>query len=86
MLSLGTYASTVINLTMKTKHLQKKAEKRKVTRSLKHKKINEQSDVKRTLRRRVEYILTDVLKNNAKDGEKVSELKKFRSEIRQILS
>jgi len=71
---------------VKTKHLQKKAEKRKVTRSLKHKKINEQSDVKRTLRRRVEYILTDVLKNNAKDGEKVSELKKFRSEIRQILS
>ena len=62
---------------MKTKHLQKKAEKRKVTRSLKHKKINEQSDVKRTLRRRVEYILTDVLKNNAKDGEKVSELKKI---------
>ena len=71
---------------MKTKHLQKKAEKRKVTRSLKHKKINEQSDVKRTLRRRVEYILTDVLKNNAKDGEKVSELKKCRSKILQILS
>lgn len=71
---------------MKTKHLQKKAEKRKVTRSLKHKKISEQSDIKRMLRRRVDHILTDALKNNAKDGEKVNELKKFRSEIRQILS
>jgi len=71
---------------VKTKHLQKKAEKRKITRSLKHKKNSEQSEIKRTLRRRVEYILTDVLKNNAKDGEKVSELKKCRSKILQILS
>ena len=71
---------------MKTKHLQKKAEKRKVTRSLKHKKISEQRDVKSMLRRRVDYILTDALKNNAKDGEKINELKKFRSKIRQILS
>ena len=71
---------------MKTKHLQKKAEKRKVTRSLKHKKISEQRDIKSMLRRRVDHILTDALKNNAKDGEKINELKKFRSEIRQILS
>ena len=71
---------------MKTKHLQKKAEKRKVTRSLKHKKISEQSEIKRTLRRRVEYILTDVLKNNAKDGKQVSEIKEYRSKIRQLLS
>ncbi len=71
---------------MKTKHLQKKAEKRKLTRSLKHKKISEQRDVKSMLRRRVDYILTDALKNNAKDGEKINELKKFRSKIRQILS
>ena len=71
---------------MKTKHLQKKAEKRKLTRSLKHKKISEQSEIKRTLRRRVEYILTDVLKNNAKDGKQVSEIKEYRSKIRQMLS
>jgi len=71
---------------MKTKHLQKKAEKRKLTRSLKHKKISEQSEIKRTLRRRVEYILTDVLKNNAKDGKQVSEIKEYRSKIRQLLS
>ena len=71
---------------MKTKHLQKKAEKRKVTRSLKHEKIRKQRDIKSMLRRRVDHILTDALKNNAKDGEKINELKKFRSEIRQILS
>ena len=71
---------------MKTKHLQKKAEKRKLTRSLKHEKIRKQRDIKSMLRRRVDHILTDALKNNAKDGEKINELKKFRSEIRQILS
>ena len=71
---------------MKTKHLQKKAEKRKVTRSLKHKKISEQRDIKSMLRRRLDHIVTDAIKNNAKDGKQVSEIKEYRSKIRQILS
>ena len=71
---------------MKTKHLQKKAEKRKLTRSLKHKKISEQRDVKSMLRRRLDHIVTDAIKNNAKDGKQVSEIKEYRSKIRQILS
>lgn len=71
---------------MKTKHLQKKAEKRKVTRSLKHKKISEQRDIKSMLRRRLDHIVTDAIKNNAKDGKQVSEMKEYRSKIRQILS
>ena len=71
---------------MKTKHLQKKAEKRKLTRSLKHKKISEQRDVKSMLRRRLDHIVTDAIKNNAKDGKQVSEMKEYRSKIRQILS
>ena len=71
---------------MKTKHLQKKAEKRKLTRSLKHKKISEQRDIKSMLRRRLDHIVTDAIKNNAKDGKQVSEMKEYRSKIRQILS
>jgi len=71
---------------VKTKHLQKKAEKRKLTRSLKHKKISEQRDVKSMLRRRLDHIVTDAIKNNAKDGKQVSEMKEYRSKIRQILS
>ena len=71
---------------MKTKHLQKKAEKRKLTRSLKHKKISEQRDIKSMLRRRLDHIVTDAIKNSAKDGKQVSEMKEYRSKIRQILS
>ena len=71
---------------MKTKHLQKKAEKRKLTRSSKHEKIRKQRDVKSMLRRRLDHIVTDAIKNHAKDGKQVSEMKEYRSKIRQILS
>ena len=71
---------------VKTKHLQKKAEKRKVTRSLKHEEIRKVRDVKSMLRRRLDHIGTDAIKNNAKNGKHVSEMKEYRSKIRQILS
>ena len=71
---------------MKTKHLQRKAEKRKLTRSLKHEEIRKARDVKSMLRRRLDHIVTDAIKNNAKDGKQVSEMKEYRSKIRQILS
>ncbi len=71
---------------MKTKHLQKKAEKKKVTRRVKHDKIVMRDHVRDQLRRDVEYQIKSLRQRNAKDCDVVAFINKKFAQIRQIIS
>ena len=71
---------------MKTKHLKRKAEKKKKTRSIKISDAKSVDSIKETLRRRIESVTTDTLKRVAAHSEVASEINKYRGQIRQILS
>ncbi len=71
---------------LKTKHLQKKAEKRKVTRRVKHDKVVMLDHVRRQLMRDVEYQIKSIRQRNAKDCDVVAFINKKFAQIRQIIS
>jgi len=71
---------------LKTKHLQKKAEKRKVTRRVKHDKVVMLDHVRRQLMRDVEYQIKSIRQRNAKDCDVVAFINKKYAQIRQIMS
>ena len=71
---------------MKTKHLKRKAEKKKATRSVKINNAKTLESVKANLRRRIESVTTDTLRNIASHSEAACEINKCRGQIRQILS
>ena len=71
---------------MKTKHLQKKAAKKKVTRKVKHDKIVMRDHVRRQLMRDVEYQIKSIRQRNAKDCDVVAFINKKYAQIRQIMS
>ncbi len=71
---------------MKTKHLQKKAAKKKVTRKVKHDKIVMRDHVRDPLRRGVEYQIKSLRQRNAKDCDVVAFINKKFAQIRQIIS
>ena len=71
---------------MKTKHLQKKAAKKKVTRKVKHDKIVMRDHVRDQLRRDVEYQIKSLRQRNAKDCDVVAFINKKFAQIRQIIS
>ena len=71
---------------MKTKHLQKKAAKKKVTRKVKHDKIVMRDHVRDQLRRDVEYQIKSLRQRNAKNCDVVAFINKKFAQIRQIIS
>ena len=71
---------------LKTKHLQKKAEKRKVTRRVKHDKVVMLDHVRRQLMRDVEYQIKSIRQRNAKDCDVVAFINKKFAQILQIMS
>ena len=71
---------------MKTKHLKRKAEKKKATRGVKISNAKTLESIKATLRRRVDSITSDTLRKIASHSETASEINKYRGQIRQILS
>ena len=71
---------------MKTKHLKRKAEKKKKTRSIKRSDAKSIDSIKEGLRRRVDRIASDTLKNIASHSEAACTINKYRGQIRQILS
>ena len=71
---------------LKTKHLQKKAEKKKVTRRVKHDKIVMRDHVRNQLMRDVEYQIKHLRQRNAKDCDVVAFINKKYAQIRQIMS
>ena len=71
---------------MKTKHLKKKAEKKKKTRSIKRGDAKTLDSIKATLRRRIDSVTNETLKRIASHSETASEVSKYRGQIRQILS
>ena len=71
---------------MKTKHLQKKAEKKKVTRRVKHDKVVMLDHVRGQLMRDVEYQIKHLRQRNAADCDVVAFINKKYAQIRQIMS
>ena len=71
---------------LKTKHLIKKAEKKKVTRRVKHDKVVMLDHVRRQLMRDVEYQIKSIRQRNAKDCDVVAFINKKYAQIRQIIS
>ncbi len=71
---------------MKTKHLIKKAEKKKVTRRVKHDKIVMRDHVRHQLMRDVEYQIKHIRQRNAADCDVVAFINKKYAQIRQIMS
>ncbi len=71
---------------MKTKHLQKKAAKKKVTRKVKHDKIVMRDHVRRQLMRDVDYQIKSIRQRNAADCDVVAFINKKYAQIRQIIS
>ena len=71
---------------LKTKHLQKKAEKKKVTRRVKHDKIVMRDHVRREMMRDVEYQIKHLRQRNAADCDVVAFINKKYAQIRQIMS
>ena len=61
---------------LKTKHLQKKAEKKKVTRKVKHDKIVMRDHVRREMMRDVEYRIKHLRTRNAADCDVVAFINK----------
>jgi hypothetical protein len=71
---------------MKTKHLQKKAEKKKVTRKVKHDKIVMRDHVRSEMKRHIEYQIKSLRQRNAKDCDVVAFINKKFAQIRQVIS
>ena len=71
---------------MKTKHAQRKAEKRKATRSLKLDAVKSRDIVVRGLKQEVLRDFRRYKKNHAGEKEIVSHIKKLESQINQIFS
>ena len=71
---------------MKTKHLQKKAAKKKVTRRVKHDKIVMQDHVRSEMKRHIEYQIKSLRQRNAADCEVVAFINKKLAQIRQVIS
>ena len=71
---------------VKTKHLQKKAAKKKVTRKVKHDKIVMRDHVRSDMKRHIEYQIKSLRQRNAADCDVVSFINKKYAQIRQILS
>ena len=71
---------------MKTKHAQKKAEKRKATRSLKLDAVKTQDMVVRGLKQEVLRHFRRYKRHHAADNDLVSRIKKLESQMNQIFS
>ena len=71
---------------VKTKHLQRKAAKRKITRQVKHDKIVMRDHVRDQLRRDVEYQIKSLRQRNAKNCDVVAFINKKFAQIRQVIS
>ena len=71
---------------LKTKHLQKKAEKKKVTRRVKHDKIVMRDHVRSDMKRHIEYQIKSLRQRNAADCDVVAFINKKYAQIRQIMS
>ena len=71
---------------LKTKHLIKKAEKKKVTRRVKHDKVVMLDHVRRQLMRDVEYQIKHLRQRNAADCDVVAFINKKFAQIRQVIS
>jgi len=71
---------------LKTKHLQKKAAKKKVTRRVKHNKIAMRDHVRREMMRDVEYRIKHLRQRNAADCDVVAFVNKKFAQIRQVIS
>ena len=71
---------------VKTKHLQKKAAKMKVTRKVKHDKIVMRDHVRSEMKRHIEYQIKSLRQRNAADCDVVAFINKKYAQIRQIIS
>ena len=71
---------------MKTKHLQRKAAKRKITRQVKHDKIVMRDHVRADMKRHIEYQIKSIRQKNAADCDVVAFINKKYAQIRQIMS
>ena len=71
---------------LKTKHLIKKAEKKKVTRKVKHDKIVMRDHVRSEMKRHIEYQIKSLRQRNAADCDVVAFINKKFAQIRQIIS
>jgi hypothetical protein len=71
---------------MKTKHLQKKAAKKKVTRKVKHDKIVMRDHVRSEMKRDIGYQIKHLRQRNAADCDVVAFLNKKYAQIRQVIS
>ena len=71
---------------MKTKNLQKKAAKKKVTRRVKHDKIVMRDHVRSDMKRHIEYQIKSLRQRNAADCDVVAFINKKYAQIRQIIS
>ena len=71
---------------MKTKHLQKKAAKNKVTRKVKHDKIVMRDHVRSEMKRHIEYQIKSLRQRNAADCDVVAFINKKFAQIRQVIS
>ena len=71
---------------MKTKHAQRKAEKRKATRSLKLDAVKTRDIVVRGLKQEIKRDFHRYKKNHAGEVKIISHIKKLESQINQIFS
>ena len=71
---------------VKTKHLQRKAAKRKITRQVKHDKIVMRDHVRSDMKRHIEYQIKSLRQRNAKDCDVVAFINKKFAQIRQVIS
>jgi len=71
---------------VKTKHLQKKAAKKKVTRKVKHDKIIMRDHVRSEMRRHIDYQIRSLRQRNAADCDVVAFINKKFAQIRQVIS
>ena len=71
---------------VKTKHLQKKAAKKKVTRKVKHDKIVMRDHVRNDMKRHIEYQIKSLRQRNAADCDVVAFINKKFAQIRQVIS
>ena len=71
---------------VKTKHLQKKAAKKKVTRKVKHDKIVMRDHVRSEMRRHIDYQIRSLRQRNAADCDVVAFINKKFAQIRQVIS
>jgi hypothetical protein len=71
---------------VKTKHLQKKAANKKVTRKVKHDKIVMRDHVRGEMKRHIEYQIKSLRQRNAADCDVVAFINKKFAQIRQVIS